>query len=271
MIIRKIKQLEQLAIFTRIRYRLLWHIVGGIVVVVLLLGYFFNGYLHQLTHHGESITVPDLRGMSEQEAITFLSERLLNYKVAADSDFSIKVPPLTVLNQYPLPEALVKERRSIILTLNTLHPPTVKMPLLIDGSLKSAQLRLLSLQLRLGEVSFVPDLALNAVLRQLHKGNPIAAGTPIEQGATIDLIVGDGLGIQNFAVPSLIGLSEEEAVMVIIGSGLRIGKRHVGEAPDSLGVDATRVPKGLVFGQWPSPTQEVAVGDTVQIWMLQDE
>ena len=45
----------------------------------------------------------------------------------------------------------------------------------------------------------------------------------IPKGSVIDLIVGDGLGNTEVAVPELIGLSFEEAMFVLKGSSLNIG------------------------------------------------
>ena len=243
--------------------RILWHMLGiGFSGFALLL-FVFYVYLPYLTNHQQSITVPDIRGMHVMDATQFLRERRLDFAVSVDSDFSIAAKPLSVLKQFPVPHAKVKEERKIILTLNATHPPMVKMPQLVDGSLKNAQIILHSLKLRIGKVRFKADLAGNAVLEQHYQNTPITPDTRIPQGAYIDLVVGDGLGNQELLAPNLIGLSEEEAHTVIIGSGLHIGKKYrLSSSPQT-----NPLPQGWVVKQTPQPFQNIFIGDTLHFWV----
>src|SRR5690606_5035633 len=121
-----------------------------------------------------------------------------------------------VMKQYPLAGAQVKENRKIFISLNAVNPPNVRMPKLIDSSVKNAQLVLRSFGLELGEITYKPDLAANAVLEQLHKGKPIEEGAYIAKGSKIDLVVGDGKGNTEFTIPNLMGMDLETAQFTII-------------------------------------------------------
>ena len=109
-----------------------------ILALALVLAFFFI-YLPSTTNHGETITVPDLKGMNYNQLDNFLTSRNLRYEVT-DSSFSGEFPPLAVLRQEPRAGSKVKENRKIYLWLNAENPPEVKMPRLIDGSVKNAQM-----------------------------------------------------------------------------------------------------------------------------------
>jgi beta-lactam-binding protein with PASTA domain len=244
-------------------------IMAGLTIAAALI--FFNVYLPSTTNHGETVTVPDLEGLHEEEITDFLSKRNLKYEVTTDSGFTQEYRPLTVLTQYPLPGAKVKENRKIFLTLNAVNPPQVKMPQLIDGSIKNAALLLESYGLEVGQIKYVPDLAQNAVLEQNYEGEPIEAGTFIPKGAQIDLVVGDGLGNTTLEVPELDGLVLDEAEVVILGSGLKIGnilfrdpsladrdpKDEMQQAQDRL----------VIVKQSPASGKRIRIGEEVDIWL----
>jgi len=248
-------------------------IIAGLTIAAVLI--FFNMYLPSTTNHGETVTVPDLEGLHIDEINEFLTKRNLKHEVTADSGFTQEYQPLTVLTQYPLPGAKVKENRKIFLSLNAVNPPQVKMPRLIDGSVKNAALLLESYGLEIGNIKYVPDLAQNAVLEQNYDGEPIEAGTFIPKGAKIDLLVGDGLGNTTLEVPELEGLVLDEAEVVILGSGLKVG--NILFRDPSL---ADRDPKDelqqsqdrlVIVQQRPVSGRKIRIGQEIDIWLDRQE
>ncbi|MFT5642391.1 MAG: beta-lactam-binding protein with PASTA domain [Cyclobacteriaceae bacterium] len=243
--------------------------------VSLVLG-FFNIYLPIITNHGETITVPDVRGVSADDLDDFLESRDLRYEVTADSGYSASLPPLAVLKQFPLPNAKVKGNRKVYVTLNAENPPLVRMPKLVGGSVKNAQLVLKTYDLALGEIEYVPDLALNYILEQLIDGQPIEEGERIAKGTKINLKVGDGLGKQSLEAPNLIGLDIESAQFAIVGSGLRVGNitatndntatilEEQGNATIEVIIDIS--PKSVVK-QKPRIGENMRLGQIVDLWI----
>lgn len=258
---------------------LIFHIGFIAIVVVSMILIFFFVYLPSTTRHDETITVPNLEGMSLLDMDNFLKKRHLNYEVA-DSNYIERYPPLTILKQYPLSGSHVKERRKIYLTVNQNQPNSIKMPNLIDGSLKNAELVLKSYGLKRGVIRYKPDLASNAVLEQLYKGKPIASGDPIMKGSEIDLVVGDGLGRRVFSVPRFIGLPIDEADFSIKGSGLNTGSVIIKVIDDEkmlellelakeLQIDtASIVESGHVFQQRPEIGRNIRLGQQVDLWVV---
>ncbi len=251
-------------------------LIAGILVVL-----FFFMYLPGVTHHGETITVPNLEGMQLEEMEEFLGKRNFRYEVA-DSGYSEQYPPLTILKQYPLPGSKVKEKRKIYLTVRARKPKSVKMPNLIDGSLKNAELVLRSYGLKLGKIEYKPDLASNAVLEQQMDGKVVEPGTMVPLGTEIDLIVGDGLGNRVFQMPNFLGLELEEAGFTIVGSGLNIGSVMVNvlDTVDILNVleqvremevevdTSAVIMSGHVYKQHPPAGEEVRLGEQVDLWVV---
>jgi beta-lactam-binding protein with PASTA domain len=244
-------------------------IIAGISLVIILL--FFYWYLPAKTNHGETVTVPDLEGIHISAVDEFLTNRNLNYEVTTDSGFSEDYAPLTILKQYPQASSKVKENRKIFLTLNASTPPKVKMPRLIDGSVKNAQIVLQSYGLEVGKIRYKPDLAENAVLEQLYKDEKIEPGTFIPKGSKIDLIVGDGFGNRVFETPGLTGMEYEDAEVVAVGSGLQIGsilyqnpayaRKNPKDLMDSLNIQF------IVSRQNPPEGEMVRIGEEVDIWL----
>lgn len=258
---------------------LLIHIGLMAVVVVVMVLIFFFVYLPSSTRHGETVTVPNLEGMSINEMDDFLKKRQLNYEVS-DSGYSSDYPPLAILKQYPLSGSHVKENRKIYLTVKANQPQSVQMPNLIDGSLKNAELVLKSYGLVRGRIQYKPDLASNAVLDQLFEGKPVKPKQLIKKGSRIDLIVGDGLGNRVFSVPRFIGLAIDEADVSIKGSGLNTGSviikvvnneklEELVELAKELEIDTVSIiESGHVFQQRPEIGNDIRLGQQVDLWVI---
>ena len=199
----------------------IYSLLGMAVLFTVSLFLLYN-WLNNYTHHGESITVPDVRGLTEEKLIRFIEDKHLQYKIV-DSLYEDGKAPGTVIEQDPKPDSKVKENRTIYLTVNSSKPPKVKMPNLIDVSFRQAEAILQTFGLKVGQTIYKPDLARNAVLSQLYKGKSVSAGTEIYKGSAIDLVLGDGLGNAEVPVPNLISLTKGEALFVLKGSSLNIG------------------------------------------------
>jgi beta-lactam-binding protein with PASTA domain len=234
-------------------------IIAG-VGLLLVLGFFYV-YLPITTHHGETINVPKVTGMNLAALEDYLDERNLAYFVD-DSSYSPSVAPFTVLTQDPAPGEKVKEGRKIYLQIAMKNPPVIKMPKLTDGSVKNAQLILKSYDLVVGQIQLVPDLAQNAVLKQLVNGKEIAPGAPIAKGTKVDLVVGDGQGNQEFAVPNLVNMPQDEATTLLVGQGLQVGEVFEQAAEDGQA-------PGTVVRQRPvaAPNATIRMGQLVDLWV----
>lgn len=221
---------------------------------------FFYAWLPFNTHHGNAVTVPDIKGMNLEQLEDFLTKYQLRYEVN-DSVFSSKYPPLTVLSQYPKPGAVVKKNRKIYIAVNPVNPPKVKMPNLKGRSLKSAELMLKSHDLRIGKVIFVPDIAKNTVLNQQINGKDIDSGDPLPKGTKVDLLISDGYGNTEFDIPNLVGMKREYAEFVILGQGLQTGS--ISYVEDSDQAAGTIVKQNPVYEEG----KKIQAGDVIDLWI----
>ncbi len=239
--------------------QVLIHLLFIIILAVAIIMVFFFVFLPKTTNHSETQTVPDLIGVNYEELQGYLTQRNLRYEVLTDSSYSSEYPPNAVLKQNPKSGSRVKENRKIYVSLNAENPPKVKMPNLIDGSVKSAQMVLESYGLILGRIEYKPDLAQNAVLEQRYNGEKIDEGRSIHKGSKIDLVVGDGLGKQTFPVPSVLTMDLESAEFLIIGSNLQVG--------NILEVQDEDYAPGTIIRQEPPAGGNIRVGEMVDLWV----
>jgi len=231
--------------------------------ISIFLGFLFlKVYLPLYTNHGETVSVPDLSGYTYEEAIDLLESSNLQYEVSPDSGFSTEEPALGILKQIPAANSQVKSGRKIYLTLNARNAPIIKMPNMENMLLKNAQEMLSNLGLERGDIIYVPDIGINVVLEQRYKGVTIREGFEVPKGSKIDLVVGDGMGNQMLLVPSLIGMDEEDAEFLILGSGLRVGRKNYNRT-DSAST-------GKVYLQSPASGVEVRTGEAIDLWVAKN-
>ncbi|MEP0985579.1 PASTA domain-containing protein [Ekhidna sp.] len=252
-------------------------LIGSSVLIIVIV---FYVWLPLSTNHGETITVPDIQGMTVSELEDFLGKRDLRFEATADSSYSPDHPPLAVLRQVPAPNTKVKENRKIYVTLNSESPPKVRMPKVEDLSIKSALMTLKSYDLIFGEIKYVPD-DFFVVLEARMNGREVLEGERIEKGSVIDLVAGNGYGNTIFQSPNLIGLDQEEAEFAILGSGLRVGKIRDTDksmagfaAVDSIGNDILEyrsILPGTVQQQYPRPEKRVRINDPIDIWIYKPD
>lgn len=205
-------------------------------------------FLNIITNHGEYLTVPEVTGKDYNKVVDELESKGFEV-VIQDSIYVDSIAPNMVIKQFPEPEATVKVNRIIYLTINRLIPPSIAMPNLIGMSLRNALIELRSLGLKLGDTSFVPDIAKNAVKDQLIDGVSIKPGDLVRMGASIDLQIGAGLVGNELPVPDLFGLNYQEALLVIEVNGLSPGVIILDE-------NLTDTSAGFVYWQNPMPVNE---------------
>jgi beta-lactam-binding protein with PASTA domain len=251
--------------FKYITSRPLWvNILVGIgIVIAVFIVFVFS--LNRITHHGEAKSVPSITGKRLSEIQPLLEKEGFNL-VIQDSVYYDSLPPTMVIRQVPEADDVVKINRTIYVTINRTVPPEVPMPNLIGYSFRNAEMILKNMGLRLGDTTFKPDFAKNSVLEQLYKGQSISTGTKIRMGSTISLVIGSGIGNADMAVPKLIGLTYEEAKILLETNGLIVGS----VIPDPLVKDTANA---FIYKQSPlSRTEDgfqvrIRPGQMIDVWL----
>lgn len=243
----------------------LWVNILAALGLVLVLVFLFFLSLSWLTGYGNEVKVPSVTGQNVDAAKKALEDKGFDV-IIQDSVYVDTVAKLAVTRQLPEADAMVKSGRTIYLTINRSIPPQVEMPNFAGFSVKSAELYLQSLGLKMGEISYEPDIARNAVLKQLYNGAPIAPGTRIPIGSVISFVLGSGEGGGVIKVPELTGMTLGEARNYLstlgIGVGAVTGMDEIKDSAnafvvrqlpsvlsDSLDASGLRVPNKVKQGQ----------------------
>jgi eukaryotic-like serine/threonine-protein kinase len=230
----------------------------GVTIVIILA---FNLMLKFFTNHNEYHNVPDVKGMPLAEGIRKLEQNNMGY-ILTDSLFDPLIEPGTIIDQSPKVGGQVKANRKIYITINSFNPPSVKLPPLVDMSKRQAILILESYGLKAGKEIYQPDIAKDAVLSMRIRGKDVTEGILIPKGTTVDLVLGDGLGMVDVDIPDLIGLTVMEAMAVLDAVHLSLGEiRKEGNIEDEL--------SAYIYYQQPEngSNVKVAPGDPVTIYI----
>lgn len=161
----------------------------GIVVVLVFI---ILQWLSYATDHGNEITVPDLRKLTEEQVEEKLDDLNLEYVLLDTVDFNKDFPKYTVVQQDPLPGAKVKDGRKIYIKVNSAGFGLVTVPDLIEKTLRQAEPSLKALGFEIGKKTYKPYLGKDMVLEMSSNGKKIEAGDKLKKSSVIDLVLGDG-------------------------------------------------------------------------------
>jgi len=255
-------------VFKFITHRPLWlNIIVGILLAFGIFAIFILS-LNWLTYHGRASTVPSVTGELFEKARKDLLKKGFDVEIQ-DSIYVDTLPPLVVIKQIPDADEQVKETRTVYLVINRTVPPIVEMTNLVGYSYRNAEMVLKNMDLRVGDTTFKHDFARNAVLEQLYNGSIIVPGTKIGKGSVIDLVLGDGVGNQEFAVPVITGMTFAEAKDMLELSGLGIGSIVPNDVTDTL--------NAYIYRQNPErfdeqkKIQHIRSGQLMDVWLQKDK
>ncbi|SMO84093.1 PASTA domain-containing protein [Solitalea koreensis] len=214
--------------------------------------------LRFFTRHGESVTLPDFTGLTVDEAQNLVVSGNITFKV--DTVYQEGKKPGTIVQQDPDANTQVKEGRTVYLLIISTTPPQVKIPDLEGKTLTEVRAILDGFGLKVGAMVYKNDIAKDVVLGASYKGEPLSAGTGLPKGAIVDLTLGDGFGAAEISAPDLTGLTREEAIFLLRGNSLFLGKvSYTGEITDSskakvyqqnpayIPGDSTKIPQGSMI------------------------
>ena len=140
--------------------------------------------LDWITSHGKASTVPSVAGKNYEEAREILKKA--GFKVEIQDSVCVDtVKPLTVIKQIPDADEVVKSHRTVFLIISRAVPPLVEMPNLLGYSFRNAEMVLKNMDLKIGDTTFKPDFAKNAILEQWYNGTQINPGTKIGEAKKI--------------------------------------------------------------------------------------
>ena len=267
------------SVFKFITNKPFWVNLLAAIVIALLFLFLVLKTLGWLTKHGEYLKVPAITGMKTDEAIKLLEKQGFEVYIQ-DSIFTDTAKRGVVLKQLPDPNATVKINRTVFITVNRYVPPMIEMPKLEGQNLSFALQILERNHLKLEDTVYRPDFMVGSVLEQHYNGMRISEKTKIQWGSRITLIIGRGLESKEILVPSLMGLTFQEAKSILDDSGIGLGAIITDgkitdtasafvfkQQPDRFDIDKIPVyiRSGQVMDVWISQIMKVVVDSTSTI------
>ncbi len=246
--------------------KMFWKNLGMAVGLAIVLLISLLIFLRIYTHHGHTITVPDLTDIPVEEAGRLLADRNLTYEIF-DSVYVASSDRGVIIDQHPRGGKEVKKGRKVYFTINANSPEKILMPDLEGSTFREVKKKIEIAGLKIGNISYRYHIAENVVLETRFNNDKIEKNDTILKGSSIDLVLGKGLSNERRMAPDLLGLSEEEAVTRAADALFTIHST----IPDNTVIPGdTLIPR--VFRQEPahSPKIRVPLGTEIIIWVTVD-
>jgi eukaryotic-like serine/threonine-protein kinase len=197
--------------------------------------------------------VPDVAGLSEEEAVKKLNMRDL--KAEIDREFSPDVAPGLVISTIPGPDETARVGSTVNVIVSD-GPRQVNVPGVVGASEDGAAATLESAGLGVVVNEVDSDEPRGVVVDQ----DP-AAGEQVDEGTDVTIAVSLGppreAEAETVSVPNVVGLDEQSAAVELSAAGL--GVRRSEETTTEEGQD------GVVVGQSPRGGADVDEGTTITI------
>ena len=177
--------------FGKFKSKYLWGNLLAMALTVVLLCVFVNFCIEIYTHHGEGVPVPNLTGMTFNNAAHLLDSNGLRI-VVSDSGYNKRLPADCILAQSPGEGTSVKKGHTIYVTVNSPSSPTVTIPDIIDNSsVREATAKLTALGFKLLEPKAVTGEK-DWVYGILCRGRRVSAGDRVSIDLPLSLMIGNG-------------------------------------------------------------------------------
>lgn len=206
---------------------------------------------------GTETKVPNVIGKNKNEAIKILRDANFN-PIVQTSRFDQTYQKDQVISQKPVADMIVKENRRIYLIVSG-GDPIIKMPSLVNKTIRDATITLERFGLVLGKIDSVESEFPPATIveQQYFEGREIAKGT------TINLKVSIGPKIGMVRVPNLLLKSLSEAERILKSNSLRVGNK--------IYIYSASYLPNTVADQDPSEDTLVNIGDSVNVVLTQSK
>ncbi|MDD4197968.1 MAG: PASTA domain-containing protein [Paludibacter sp.] len=234
------------------------------IVILVTLAWITLILIDQYTHHGESVTVPDLQGLYIEEAQNLLENYDL-YTQVIDSVYVKDKALGTIVEQIPPASSSVKKNRSIYLILNKRQVKMVPFPEVNDVSFRQADALIKSLGLKVSGVVHRPSEFKDLVIDVSYNGQHIEAGTRVPEGSAVVLVVGSGVGEEISIIPNLIGKTFTDARNEAFASSFIIGAVNYDTPP------VEDEDQYMIYRQTPLAGQKIPDGTRINIWLTKDK
>ena len=231
-------------------------IVVGLVWATLIMIDFY-------TNHGKTEKVPDLKGLSMEQAVEMLDRNGLKFEII-DSVFVKDKKLGTIIEQTPTPNTLVKPGRAIYLIINSSQVRQVTIPAITDVSVRQAEAMLKSLGINVSTVEYAPSDYKDLVIDIKYRGQSVVPGTRIPDGSSVILVAGNGYGGSAVLVPSITGMDLTSASQIVNSSSFILGGLIYDVEPNG---DEDSY---IIYHQRPEAGDSIPAGSRIDVWLSKD-
>lgn len=243
-------------------------IVGLNVVLAIILVFAIlwgvRAWLNAYTQHGEEVSVIDVSGLLVTDAKPLLEAQGLRMMVI-DSTYSDKVPLGTIVGQDPQPGSNAKEGRTVYVITNSTSKRQITMPNLQDISYRQVETTLRGMGLVIDTAyEYRPSVFPDLVLDIKSNGVSIVPGEKVLVGTKVQLVIGFGRGDEQVEVPSLLGMTLQEARSLLLKHRLTIGATYYDE-PE------LKDEEQFIYNQSPKEGKQIVEGEAIDIYLSTDK
>jgi beta-lactam-binding protein with PASTA domain/predicted Ser/Thr protein kinase len=218
------------------------------VLILVLLGILALVARSAMDSGGETVAVPDVVGLSQDEAQRVLTDA--GFQVTTDQDRDDDVEEGVVLRQQPAAASQLEEGKTVTIVVNS-SAPRVEVPDVVGEQEADATRMLTDLDLKAQVVPQTSDAPNGEVLDQSPP-----AGEAVPRGSVVRLTVSSGAGTGE--VPDVVGLDRTAAANELGRAGFKTDAQD--EASDT-------VEAGTVIRTDPEAGTALEKGETVVIYV----
>jgi serine/threonine-protein kinase len=208
--------------------------------------------LPSLVHSNKAVAMPDLRGLTAEQAAERLRPLGLEVEVSRSRPHPTVDQDL-ILDQIPGPEAMIRGGRTVRVVTSE-GPPAGTLPDLVGLSLPQAEITLQRENYRLGKVLKIQR---PGVTQPIVDFQSPAAGTDLYKGAVVDLVVAEPGAALLLRMPDLRGLPLPRATRIVTDAGFVLDPVRYRRTDE--------VAPNHVVAQTPAPGARVSKGERLEL------
>ena len=162
------------------------------LIILLILIFGTLEWLDKYTRHGESVEIPNVKGLTIEKAQPFFQANRLGIQIV-DSVFNRNAAPGTIVETIPPVGTKVKEGRTIYVTLNSFSSQFLFIPEVKNSSQRSAIALLKSIGFDNIQTKTVPGAYRDLVLGLESKGVSVETGKRVPVTTPLTLLISSGV------------------------------------------------------------------------------
>ncbi len=226
----------------------------GVLIALIAVGVVSAFAVIALLMRQEEVKVPDLVGQEIVTVVDLVNQQGLRLKIDRREP-SQTIPRDAVISQIPLPGTGIKKGRSVSVVVSQ-GPSELLTPRVVGEQYRKAEIDLRQAGLMSADLARIWSATVG---RDTVIAQDPPAGTPIEKGGQVSLLVSQGRQPRVFVMPRLIGRKAVDAVRFVNRMGIQ---HHLISRPSSTGgAGADRI----VVGQRPAAGAPLPSDGTVEL------